>query len=561
VHLDSQRIRSEPHEAIGTLLQENVDVLVDLWAERAIQEQPHAKRVHHAVLHNHLHEFLRTLGRSLAESEDGSTCQHCLPASIHGEQRWDTGWSLPEVVRDFQILRLVVVDFLEKRLDRRLAHREILAIGLALDEAISASVVTYTQDRDQYLKQVEAERIEEVKQAQQRLQQHADDLLAADRRKNEFLAMLAHELRNPLAPLRNAIDFLRLKGPVDPELQWTRDLIDRQVEQMTRMVDDLLDISRITLGKINLQKEPVDVATLVARAVEEVRPLIDKRKHQLTVQLPPESLWLTGDPTRLTQILANLLQNAAKYTEAGGEIWISAERAAEEALIRVRDNGMGIPEDLLQRVFEPFMQEDRLQIREKRGLGIGLALVKSLLDLHGGRIEALSAGRGRGSEFVVRLPLLKETRAAPRAATKSPPPKAPARRILVVDDNEDAAQSLKILLELYGHKVQIALSGAAALETVQAGAPDVVLLDIGLPKMDGLEVARRFRADPKLKATLLVAVTGYGQDEDRRRSQEAGIDARLVKPLGLDALHEILAGFVQQVAPPKSASEPKQTSD
>jgi signal transduction histidine kinase/CheY-like chemotaxis protein len=561
VHLDSQRIRSEPHEAIGTLLQENVDVLVDLWAGRAMQEQPHAKRVHHAVLHNHLHEFLRTLGRSLAESEDASTCQHCLPAAIHGEQRWDAGWSLPEVVRDFQILRLVVVDFLEKRLDRRLAHREILAIGLALDEAISASVVTYTQDRDQYLKQVEAERIEEVKQAQQRLQQHADDLLAADRRKNEFLAMLAHELRNPLAPLRNAIDFLRLKGPVDPELQWTRDLIDRQVEQMTRMVDDLLDISRITLGKINLQKEPVDVATLVARAVEEVRPLIDKRKHQLTVQLPPESLWLTGDPTRLTQILANLLQNAAKYTEVGGEICISAERAAEEALIRVRDNGMGIPEDLLQRVFEPFMQEDRLQIHEKRGLGIGLALVKSLLDLHGGRIQALSAGRGQGSEFVVCLPLRKETRAAPRAATKSSPPKAPARRILVVDDNEDAAQSLKILLELYGHKVQIALSGAAALETVQAGAPDVVLLDIGLPKMDGLEVARRFRADPKLKATLLVAVTGYGQDEDRRRSQEAGIDAHLVKPLGLDALHEILAGFFQQVGPHKSASEPKQTSD
>ncbi len=260
---DSQQIRSEKYTEIGVLLRDNAGAIVELWSDRAIQEQPNAKRVHHAVLLDHFQEFLRTLGRSLAESDDAKICGHCESASSHGEQRWEAGWSLPEVVRDYQLLRMVVLDFLEDSLERRLARQEILAIGLALDEAISASIVAYAQDRDECIKQMEAAKAEELQKVNQRLQKHADALLDADKRKNEFLAMLAHELRNPLAPVRNAVEILRLKGPTDASTEWARELIDRQMQQLTRMVDDLLDVSRITRGKVSVEKQPLCIGTIV----------------------------------------------------------------------------------------------------------------------------------------------------------------------------------------------------------------------------------------------------------------------------------------------------------
>lgn len=539
--VDPQAIRSEPYAEIGQLIQANVTILIERWSRRAAEDQPDAKRVHHEVLLNHLVDFLHTMGRSLIESEDSYTCQHCLPASKHGEQRWEVGWSLPELVRDYQILRLVILDFLAEVLTRPLSYREVLAIGLALDESIAASVVVYVKDRDEHMRQIEEKRLEEIKQVQKQLQEHAAALQAADHRKNEFLAMLAHELRNPLAPVRNALHILRLKGQPDPDLEWAREVIERQARHMARMVDDLFDISRITYGKVRLEKEPVDAATVVERAVEEVRPQVDARMHQMTVDVPPEPIWLEADPQRLTQILVNLLVNAAKYTDKGGQIRLTVGRQKDEVVFKIQDTGVGIPAEVLPRIFNLFAQEDQSLDRDQGGLGIGLALVRNLVDLHGGRIQAFSAGRGQGSEFVLHLPLLKEIPPKTAKAKKQPGRAlAPARRILVVDDNKDAAFTLAPLLRLSGHEVQTASDGPSALEVARTYLPEIVLLDIGMPRMNGLEVARLMRQDPALKEVLLVALTGYGQDRDRHRSLEAGFNVHLVKPIDIDNLHAIL---------------------
>jgi signal transduction histidine kinase len=364
----------------------------------------------------------------------------------------------------------------------------------------------------------------------------------ADHRKNEFLSMLAHELRNPLAPIRNAVQLLRMRGNDHPDLDAIRDLIDRQVQQLVRLVDDLLDISRITRGKIRLQKEPVEVAAVVARAVETSRPLIDARKHALTVTLPPEPLRVEGDPVRLAQVLGNLLNNAAKYTEDGGKIWLTAVREGNEAVLRVRDTGVGIPADLLGSVFDLFTQIEQSLDRSQGGLGIGLTLVRRLVEKHGGRVQAFSAGPGQGSEFTVRLPLLLTEGPHPATANGQTNGAAGGRcRVLVVDDNNDAADSLAQLLRVAGHEVQVCNDGPEALTTYVTFQPEIVLLDIGLPGMDGYEVARRLRSQTNNGKPLLVALTGYGQAEDIRRSLEAGFDHHFVKPADLAALSAVFA--------------------
>jgi PAS domain S-box-containing protein len=367
-------------------------------------------------------------------------------------------------------------------------------------------------------------------------------LREADRHKEEFLAMLAHELRNPLASLRNATEILRLKGTDDPELRWARDVVDRQVQQLTRLVDDLLDIARFNQGKINLRMEPVALAAAVARAVEISQPLIDARKHSLEVSLPEQTVWVQGDMTRLAQVLSNLLNNAAKYTEEGGRIFLTVNPSGREAVLRVRDTGAGIAADMMPHIFEMFTQLRGSLNRSEGGLGIGLTLVRKLVEMHGGHVEAHSEGSGRGSEFIVRLPLLPEAAVLAAAETEEQrPSKVLARNILIVDNNPDAVESLAILLGRAGHELRMASDGAAALELARAWPPDVVLLDIGMPGMDGLEVARRLRRDLGLKQTLLVALTGYGGEDDRRRSQEAGFDAHLVKPIDMRALERLLA--------------------
>jgi PAS domain S-box-containing protein len=390
-------------------------------------------------------------------------------------------------------------------------------------------------------------------------------LKEADRRKNEFLAMLAHELRSPLAPIRNSVQLLQSAGFADEKRQWAREVIDRQVQQLTRLVDDLMDVSRITRGKIHLRLEPVDLAAVVARAVEISRPLLDARRHQLNVALLSQAVWVEGDPTRLAQILSNLLNNAAKYTDEGGRIELAVEKVPAplgaaaagrgEVLIRVRDTGLGIAPEMLPNVFDLYTQIDRTLDHSQGGLGLGLTLVRRLAEMHGGSVAAFSDGPGRGSEFVVRLPLLTETSAARTTEVniKQALEKVPARRILVVDDSHDAADSLTQLLRLYGHEVYTAHAGPAALEAARAHPPDVALLDISLPGMDGLELARCLRQNLGLTQALLVAVTGYGGEEDRRRSREAGFNAHLVKPVDLSVLHTLLAQ-PEAVAPSAAGS-------
>ena len=371
------------------------------------------------------------------------------------------------------------------------------------------------------------------------------NLLAAlkesDRRKDEFLAMLAHELRNPLAPIRNAVQILRDQGPAVPQLEWAREVIARQVHQMTRLVDDLLDVSRIAGGKLQLHKERVDLAAVVNSAVEASRPLLDRRGHEFTVVMPPQPVHVDADLTRLSQVLLNLLNNAAKYTDRGGRIGLTIEAAGDQVLVRVTDTGMGIPPEMLHRVFEMFTQVDRSLERSEGGLGIGLTLVQRLVELHGGTVEAHSAGTGKGSEFVVRLP---------RATTDGVGVAAPvaggehltagsSRRILVVDDNRDSAESLVMLLRMAGNEVRTAHDGLEAVDVAAAFQPDVVLLDIGLPKLNGYDAARRIR-EQRGDGVVLIAVTGWGQDDDRRRSREAGFDHHLTKPVNLGALQKLL---------------------
>ena len=365
----------------------------------------------------------------------------------------------------------------------------------------------------------------------------------ANRRKDEFLAMLAHELRNPLAPIRNGVEMLRQLNLADPKLQWIREMIDRQLQQLNRLVDDLLDVSRITRGKIQLQLGPLDAAAAVACAVETTRPLIESRGHKLHLCLPEEPIQLNADPVRLAQVLSNLLNNAAKYTAEGGEIWLKVERESTEAVFRVRDSGAGITPDLIPHVFDLFMQVDQSLDRSQGGLGIGLTLVRRLVEMHRGTIQAFSQGPGCGSEFVVRIPLAKEENRCVKEepdTSRVPSPLLP-RRILVVDDNQDAADSLAILMRSRGHEVQTANNGPDALETAQVFFPDIVMLDIGLPGFDGYEVARRLRQCPNGDRILLAALTGYGRDDDRLRSQQAGFDLHLVKPVHPEVLWGLLA--------------------
>jgi PAS domain S-box-containing protein len=368
------------------------------------------------------------------------------------------------------------------------------------------------------------------------------ELKEADRQKNDWIAMLAHELRNPLAPIRNALHLMGMPGVNGAALNQARQMAERQVGHMVRLVDDLLNVSRIIHGRVELRRESVDLANVVARGAETAQPMIDAQGQQLIVTVPPEPLLLEGDPTRLAQIVSNLLHNAAKFSERSGRIWLTAERQKDEAVVRVRDEGAGIPASLLPRIFDLFSQGDRSIERTQGGLGIGLTLVRKLVELHGGTITAQSASPGQGSEFVVRLPAVLQPRRQEVVPACPPlPPASVARRVLVVDDNVDAAESMATLLRLWGHQVRLAHNGPEALQAAGQCQPEVVVLDIGLPGMNGYEVARFLRQDPRFGQPLLVAVTGYGEEEDQRRSTEAGFDRHLVKPVAPEALRQVVA--------------------
>jgi PAS domain S-box-containing protein len=363
----------------------------------------------------------------------------------------------------------------------------------------------------------------------------------ADRRKDEFLAVLAHELRNPLAPIRNSLHILRKNHADSATSQKLSEMIERQVNHMVRLVDDLLDVSRITRGKIELRKEPTELATVVNVAVETSRPFIDAAGHQLTISVPPDPLIITGDQVRLIQAVANLLNNAAKYTDACGQIWLTVRHHHNRVTISVRDSGIGIPKEMLPRVFDMFTQVENHADRSRGGLGIGLTLAKSLVEMHGGTVTAYSEGLDQGSEFVIDLPLSVATsnNGTTRLAGQKSAGLAP-QRVLVVDDNRDVADSMGMLLKLLGADVHVVYSGAEALQALDVYRPAVVLMDIGMPEMDGLEVARRIRQQPQYADLKLISLTGWGQEEDRLRSQNAGFDHHLVKPVAVGALEALL---------------------
>jgi PAS domain S-box-containing protein len=365
----------------------------------------------------------------------------------------------------------------------------------------------------------------------------------ADRRKDEFLATLAHELRNPLAPIRNALQIMKLSS--DPSVhQSARDIIQRQLGQMVHLVDDLLDVSRISQGKVELRREAVDVVSAVQTAIETSRPAIDAAKHRLNVTLPPlGTLIADADFTRLCQIVANLLNNAAKYTNDGGTIDVTAENENGEAVIKIRDSGIGITPEMLPRIFEMFAQVDRSLEHSKGGLGIGLALVRRLIEMHGGSVNAHSDGPGRGSTFTIRIPTIGSMN-----ATKEPKSSRDLRsevgsgfRVLVVDDNIDSAESLSRILEMLGYEIRTQNDGLGAVIEAATFAPRAILLDIGLPKLNGYEAAKRIRAEANGRDLLLVALSGWGQDEDRRKSKEAGFDYHFVKPVDIDMLTDLLS--------------------
>jgi PAS domain S-box-containing protein len=387
--------------------------------------------------------------------------------------------------------------------------------------------------------------------------QAEEALRDADRRKDEFLAMLAHELRNPLAPLCNSLQILRLSDDLGPAIEAMRGVMQRQVDQLVRLVDDLMEVSRITRGKVELRKETIELARIVATAVETSRPLIEAARHQLAVTICSVPLLLEADPVRLSQVVSNLLNNAAKYTEDGGQIWLTAREDRGQAVISVRDTGSGIPPEMLPRIFDMFAQLDGTMRRAQGGLGIGLTLAKTLVEMHGGQIEARSDGLGRGSEFTVRLPLVAKASRLEVARPESPgqAQPLPAHRILVVDDAPAAVQMLAGLLEKLGQEVRTAHSAAEALERVGEQLPEVVISDLAMPHVDGLELARRLRAIPAMRRAVLVALTGYSQESDKQRSKEAGFDHHLVKPVSLETLRTLLASL-----PKKGAARSEKTT-
>ncbi len=457
-----------------------------------------------------------------------------------------------------------------ERLNRQLAatNEDLADANAALQaekarelEALNATLADKNTELEQANRTLQAE-VAERERAQRALE-------AADRRKDDFLAMLSHELRNPLAAIQGAIELMQRKAIDDTQLVWARDVLSRQNRHLSRLIDDLLDVSRITMGKLTLHKEPVELRDVIQHAVETARPLIEMRRHTLALRLPDEPLHVKGDAVRLSQVICNLLTNSAKYTDEGGSIELALERAAGpantagDAVIRIRDNGRGISKEALSRLFEPSTHEERLNTGAHGGLGIGLIVVRGLVQMHGGSVEARSEGPGSGSQFTVRLPLLATeefkmtvapTRdAAPQEAVLAPGEDSPLS-ILVVDDNQDSACSMTLLLELQGHKVQVAHAGHTALRLAGECLPDVILLDIGMPGMNGYEVARQLRSQAAFSDTLLIAVTGYGRASDVKQTESAGFDHHLVKPIDYDKLQSLLAARANRSAKAAAAA-------
>jgi signal transduction histidine kinase/ActR/RegA family two-component response regulator len=443
----------------------------------------------------------------------------------------DTQKGAVELLRSNESLRHDLQELRAENADlaRRLA---VARIGSQTDRDSRRAALNLMEDA------VHARRAEEGENIERRRAE--EELRQTDRRKDEFLATLAHELRSPLAPLRNSLNVLRLDGVNSGPAGRVIAIMQRQVDQLVRLVDDLLEVARISRDRIEFRLERVDLVSVVRTAVETSTPLIEAAGHELKISLPTEPLLLDADPVRLAQVFCNLLNNAAKYTERGGQIWLTATRHESHVNVSVLDNGMGMPREMLPKIFDLFTQIDRTYNRAQGGLGIGLTLVRKLLELHGGTIEAISDGIGCGSELVVSLPLAADHRHPEKHCSADDQFVVSGQRILVVDDNHDSAESLAMLLKFIGADVYTVNDGRAALDALRAFRPSAVFLDIGMPHMDGMEVARRARELPEGRDVTLIALTGWGQEEDRRRSKQAGFDHHLVKPVDIAALQALL---------------------
>jgi PAS domain S-box-containing protein len=394
-------------------------------------------------------------------------------------------------------------------------------------------------DRDKYEQELLSTRVKAEKALEAKHQAELA-LQAIDRRKDEFLATLAHELRNPLAPIQAVVELLKNKTLEDPQVRWSRGVLERQVGQLARLVDDLLEVSRVAEGKLELRREKMDLNAVVQQSIEASRVLIDGSTHVLTVTLPANPIWLNADPARLTQVIQNLVNNAAKYTPAGGAIEVTTERSEDEAIVTVRDNGIGIATEHLPTIFGIFAQLAPGLSRSQGGLGIGLSLVRSLVERHGGTVTAASNGVGKGSEFVVHLPILLDQTHSLVSLPDEQAATGKNRRVLIVDDSEDAALSLAMLLNNDGHEVEIAHDGASGMELMRVLSPHIILLDIGLPDVNGYELAKQMRQCPEGRGALLIALTGWGQEQDKVNAMAAGFDLHLTKPVDYPRLLAIL---------------------
>lgn len=530
--VDPDHVKAEPHPDVGAVIQRDVGPIIERWSRRAIEEQPNATGLHRAALQNHLPLLLWEIGRSLIETDPTRDQHHQLPALQHGEQRWEAGWSLEELIRDYQILRLVLLDYLEEALTRSLTSREVMAIGLLLDESIRSSVSMYMQSPSAL-----------VEEGQENERENRADASNRHVRKSisDFLALLAHEARNFLAPVRQAIEVLDRAAGEDTTVRWAVELMERQIRQLSRLVDDLLDVARLGKGGLSLRRERTNLAMLLRGTAEGLRQGFEERNVRFDVQMPTVEVLADVDPIRIAQVLTNLLHNAQKFTPPGGAVVVRGDLEPERRRFRVRvqDDGVGIDSGSLHAIFESYQRSADERVVGQGGLGLGLALVKGLVECHGGAITAASDGPGRGATFDWWIPIIQSLPEEERAEAKSLG--IGPMRILIIEDNADAAESLGILLTTVGHTIRTAASGEEGLQAAIEWRPDAVLCDMGLPGLSGDGLAPLLRNAPGLERTRLIALSGYGGQEHRRRALDAGFHQYLVKPIDLAQLEACLA--------------------
>lgn len=500
-------------------------------------------------LRDHAQEILETIAEDMASDQsqaeqvnkskgEGKLMRLSLGfAKKHAGLRHEEGFDLNQVIAEYRALRASVVSLWTREM--KIANTETLYELTRFNEEIDQALTYSVQEFLTVAERTRQTILKDLQDSEERYRAIAESLQQADKHKDEFLAVLAHELRNPLSPVQTGIEVLRLTEGIPPPALSPLNMMDRQMAHLVRLVDDLLDISRISRGKVTLRLETVDIADVIRKAVEATSVHLYAGKRKVSIELPSEPLLIKGDPVRLAQVIGNLLSNAGKHTEENGHVWISTQTDGQHAQIVVRDNGTGIAPDKINNLFEMFRQLDE---NSTSGLGIGLALARKLVDLHGGTINGRSEGLGRGSEFLLCLPLLQDGNHTKASEQRTEPIRLDGWNVLVVDDNRDAAESLNMLLQLLGAQPRVAHDGPAALAALEDFNADLVLLDIGLPGMDGYEVARRLRQHAYGKKMKIVAVTGLGQDEDRQRSLRAGINDHLVKPINLLEIERVL-GF------------------